>query len=808
VFQKSFFGNCTVNPNVHALQERFVQLQRPVKAYGSYTMVDLFLLEKIRGAGTMKMNSRRFSTALVAVGLFLAMSLVEITQAPAQTILVFPDLPHPLPRIPIRPIRPAPPTTPTVSYCIKDLDVQARIRKQIADVQVTQTFVNKSTTTVQAQFLFPLPYDGAIDRLTLMVDGEEFPASLLDKEEARRRYEAIVRANQDPALLEWMGQGMFQTSVFPIPPGAERKVVIHYEQLLRQERQLTDFLFPLSTARFTSQPLEQLSIRVAIDSESSLKSVYSPTHPVEIQRPSTNSASVSLKMINTVPASDFRLFYDSEPGPISGSVISYRPSPSEDGYFLFLASPEIKPTNAERPRKIVMLVVDKSGSMSGQKIQQAKGALQFVLNNLREGDLFNIVAYETRIESFRPELQLYNETTRAEALAYIESIYAGGGTNIYGALRTTFSFLQDASTPTYVLFTTDGLPTSGETNESKIGLLARESNRVRARVIPFGVGYDVNSRLLDRLAREHHGSSVYVRPEENIEESVGSVFSKISSPVFSHGVLAIEVDAVGGNLTANRVYPSGEIDIFEGEQVVVVGRYSKPGKGKLTLSGLINQEKKAFEFPIELAAKSDNESYSFVERLWATRRIGELIDELDLNGKNQELITELVMLSTKHGILTPYTSFLADESVRPELASTANTASASRQLDQLSEISGAGGVAQRATKQMFKAAGQTYSQSAFDGLESEAKSGGIGGKSIVTTNSQTLYRRGRILVTPETASLDIEKDRGQITKIQRFSTEYFDLVSKNSAADNQLLGQQTTEDSLLVKIRGVVYLIE
>lgn len=767
---------------------------------------------------------RKIATVFLATGLFFASELASNSRVFAQSILILPDHPHPLPRIPTRPI-----PSPAVTYCIKDLDIEARIRKQIADVQVTQTFVNKSSATVQAQFIFPLPYDGAIDRLTLMVDGKELPATLLSKEEARKRYEAIVRANQDPALLEWMGQGMFQTSVFPIPAGAERKVVIHYDQLLRQERQLTDFLFPLSTARFTSQPLEQLNIRVAIESDSPMKSIYSPTHPVEVQRPTPNSAIAQIKLTNTVPSSDFRLFYDAETGPITGSVISYRPSDSEDGYFLFLASPEIKPANVERPKKIVLLVVDKSGSMSGQKIEQAKGALKFVLNNLREGDLFNIVAYETRLESFKPELQLYNETTRTQALAYIDGVYAGGGTNIHGALKTTFSFLQDTTTPTYVLFTTDGLPTSGETNESKIGLLARESNRVRARVLPFGVGYDVNSRLLDRLAREHHGSSVYVRPEENIESAVSRVYSKISSPVFSHGTLAIEVDAVGGNMTANRIYPAGEIDLFEGEQLVVVGRYSKPGNGKLTLSGLINQEKKSFEFPIELSAKSENDSYAFVERLWATRRIGELIDELDLNGKNDELIAELVMLSTKHGILTPYTSFLADETVRPELASVSNAASASQQLDRLSAVSGAGGVVQRATKQMFKSTDQAYAPQSASG-ESYAAApggGGYGGApgnvaggasqqsesklvrdSITVTNSQTLYRRGRMLVTPETASLDVEKDSSQITKLKRFSSDYFDLVSKNSAADNQLLGQQATDELLLVKIRGVVYLIE
>ena len=106
--------------------------------------------------------------------------------------------------------------------------------------------------------MFPLPYDGAIDQLTLLVDGKEYEAKLLSKEEARRRYEEIVRKNRDPALLEWVGTGMFQTSVFPIPPGAKRTVTLRYSQLCRKSYGLTDFIFPLSTAKYTCEPLDKL----------------------------------------------------------------------------------------------------------------------------------------------------------------------------------------------------------------------------------------------------------------------------------------------------------------------------------------------------------------------------------------------------------------------------------------------------------------------------------------------------------------------------------------------------------------------
>src|SRR5688572_4812707 len=191
----------------------------------------------------------------------------------AQGFLVIPDrpLPRPIPRH-----FPQPPA----QYAVRELSVEARVTDQIARVQVSQTFVSHGSSQIEAQFLFPLPYDGAIDKLTLLVDGKEFPAQLLSKEEARKRYEAIVRSNRDPALLEWMGQGMFQTSVFPIPAGAERKVVLEYKQLLRKYQSLTELLYPLGTAKFTSKPLEKLNVRIAIASNVDIRNVYSPTHTV------------------------------------------------------------------------------------------------------------------------------------------------------------------------------------------------------------------------------------------------------------------------------------------------------------------------------------------------------------------------------------------------------------------------------------------------------------------------------------------------------------------------------------------------
>jgi Ca-activated chloride channel family protein len=618
-------------------------------------------------------------------------------------IIIWPPSPYPHPH-PIP--RPMPQPEPVVSYKIDSLDVDARIVDQVAKVQVSQSFVNTGSRLMEVAFIFPLPYDGAIDRMTLLVDGREMPAKLLSADDARRQYEEIVRKNRDPALLEWVGTGMFKTSVFPVPPGAKRTVSLRYTQLCRKQEGMTDFLFPLSTAKYTSSAVEKIDFRISIESQEEIKNLYSPTHPVEIQRPDDRHAVVSYTAKDQIPASDFRLLYDIGRGKVSTRVLSYRPNGSEDGYFLLLASPQIK-AGGERPKKTVLLVMDRSGSMSGQKIEQVRAALKHVLNNLREGDLFNIIAFDSEVESFRPELQKYNDKTRREALGFAEGLYAGGSTNINEALQISLKQLNDSGRPSYVVFLTDGLPTVGETNEMRIVANSKEWNRVHARVFCFGVGYDLNARFLDKLVRENFGMSEYVRPDENIEEHVARLYNRIESPVLTGMNIRYDLDTAKSEYgpPVNRIYPKEATDLFAGDQLVVVGRYKHSGKAKVVVTGKIGDKDERFDFPATFVERSDDESMAFIEKLWAVRRVGEILDQIDLNGRNEELVKELVELATRHGILTPYTSFMADETTNIHNVAE-NTSRASTRLDSLAQTGGAAGTAQRAMKGDFQKAKQ------------------------------------------------------------------------------------------------------
>jgi len=775
--------------------------------------------------------ARCLTGTLVTIALALMFSAAPaLVSAQGVLIVVDPNVQVRLPRphYHFHP-HPRPRPIPQASYKIKELDVQARLVDQIARVQVSQTFENTGSRPLEVSFVFPLPYDGAVDQLTLLVDGKEFPARLLSAKEARKLYEAIVRKNKDPALLEWLGAGLFKTSVFPVPPGAKRTVSLRYSQICRKQEGLTDFLFPLSTAKYTSDAVEKVAFRVTIESREKIKNIYSPTHDVNVSRGDKRHATVTYEKKNSIPTSDFRLLYDVGQGRLGAQVLSYRPDKDEEGFFLLLASPDIKAPDEKPVPKTVLFVVDRSGSMSGKKIQQARGALKFVLNNLHQRDLFNIVAYDSEIETFRPALQRFNDENRKAALGFVEGIYAGGSTNIDGALATALAQLKDEDRPGYVVFLTDGLPTAGETNEMKIVAAAKKRNKVHGRIFTFGVGYDVNSRLLDRLVRDNFGQSEYVRPEQDIEEHVSRLYRRIESPVLTNVKIEFALDNRSSQYgkPVNRVYPKGRFDLFSGEQLVVAGRYKTPGAAKVIIRGKISGQEERFGFPAELVEKSSDDSQAFVEKLWAVRRVGEIIDELDLKGKNDELVKELVTLSMRHGILTPYTSFMADENTRlGDLARSAGRAD--RRLRALNESEGAYGFAQRDYKGAMQAAkrapaapadrmaeslapalagqsgagmGRGGSMAAGQSLAEAAGEAREAARTIRTVSSRTFYlRKGQWVDSKLT-----EKQKKDPVRIKQFSDEYFELARQHGRAVSQYL---VFDEPVLLSVKSRAYLIE
>jgi len=548
----------------------------------------------------------------------------------------------------IIPYPPKPPMPPISILEIKYHRVSVTIKDQVAVTKVDQLFYNPNPFPVEGIYIFPFPEEAAISAFSMYVDGKKLEGRLLKKDEARRIYEEIVRRSKDPALLEYVGRNAFQASVFPIPPKGERRIQVEYTELLRYEGGIVKYIYPLDTERFSARPIEEVTINVEITSQKPLKLIYSPSHKVSIERSGENKAIVGYEEKNVLPDRDFALYFSFSSEEMGFNLLSYKPA-DEDGFFILFLSPTIR-QEGEKIAKDVIFVLDVSGSMEGEKLRQAKEALKFVLSRLGPEDRFNILAFSTGVSLFADSLVPASE--KEKALKFVEELSAHGSTNIYQALMEALSLVKDR--PTYVLFLTDGLPTVGVTDVRRIVEDVGKKAPKNIRLFTFGVGDDVNTFLLDKLASEHRGISTYVRPGEDLEAAVSTFYSRISSPVLTDVALDFE------GVRVRDLYPYPLPDLFAGTQLVVVGRYQEGGKATVTLKGKRGEKEEAFSWEAEFQKRGGEE---FIPRLWASRRIGYLMEQIRLHGENKEIVEEIVALSLRYGIITPYTSFLVEEEV-------------------------------------------------------------------------------------------------------------------------------------------------
>lgn len=596
-----------------------------------------------------------------------ALMLLIVTAAPALADgIIIPDPQPPIDKPPIGPGFPVVPTQVIPYLTVKYHRVEVTIDNQKATTRIDQVFINEYDRDIEGTYMFPLPEDAAISTFDMWVDGKRLEGRILPKAEARRIYEEIVRGRRDPALLEYVGRNTFQARIFPIPARSEKRVQLEYTQLLTADNGLVKYVYPLSTERFSTKPLGEVMVSVKIKSQQAIKSVYSSSHDVAISRNGDREAAVSYEGKNVKPDKDMVVYYSTSSDDVGMSLLTYRPA-GEDGYFVLLAAPRVEVVASKVAPKDVIMVVDNSGSMDGAKITQAKDALKFILDHLNADDRFNIIVFNTAVTRYADGPRPASE--RQAARRFVDDIRAAGGTNIDGALQEALSAVGGANT-SVVIFLTDGLPTAGQTDINKIAQNAKAKASAQVRLFPFGVGYDVNTVLLDTLASQNRGASAYVKPGENLEDAVSGFYTKVGQPLLTD----LRLDF--GSARAYDVYPSPAPDLFAGSQLVMSGRFKGDGPTSIVLTGKDGEGERRFVYAAEFPRGALNDAD--IARLWATRKVGYLLTQVRLNGPDKELVNEIVALATRFGIVTPYTSFLVDE--RQNLAAPGAAKSAGEAL--------------------------------------------------------------------------------------------------------------------------------
>ncbi|HEY48283.1 MAG TPA: VWA domain-containing protein [Anaerolineae bacterium] len=581
---------------------------------------------------------------LLTVLLTLSIALPMVNPAYADGIII--------PEPPICDPGPCPVPFPISQLAIEYHRVHVRIEDQVAITHVDQVFRNDNEWQVEGTYVFPLPHGAAVTQFTLWIDGEPVEGKVLTREEARRTYEEIVRTMRDPALLEYIDRDAVQASIFPIPPGGERRIELEYSQVLEADNGLIHYDYPLNTEKFSTQPLEEVSVSVRVESPHPVRAIYSPSHPIAIDRDGDYRFSVGYEDSDITPDVDFELYYSIADQDIGLNLITYRDPEGDDpdGFFLLLAAPSVEIDPDRKIAKDIFIVLDQSGSMDGEKFRQAQEALHYVLDHLNSEDRFNIVAFSTGTRSYSSGLRSVEEVS--EAKRWVDSLSAAGSTDINLALLEALA-QADSRRATIVIFLTDGLPTEGVTETEDILENIRQAAPENVSLFAFGVGYDVDTFLLDTLAKDHHGATTYVSPGQAIDEAVSGFYAKVSTPVLTD----LELDF--GEIITYDTYPEPLPDLFTGSQLVLVGRYRDSGTTTIRLSGEVEGQTQNFDYFRQRFRSAGGSE--FLPRLWATRKIGALLNQVRLQGPEEELVDQIVKLSIRYGIVTPYTSYLVTE---------------------------------------------------------------------------------------------------------------------------------------------------
>ena len=544
------------------------------------------------------------------------------------------------------------------AYTIRYSTIDVRIDGSNAETTIVEDIWPSGGGRMFGVCLIPLPAGVVAESVKVTVgeasDGaptHEVTAKVLTADKAQAVCRGLARGLNDAKVTALAGRPAAMVTGLELPERA--RVTVRFRQKLATCSGVQTYVCPMPATAWSADAVGRLSLKATVTSARPLRAMFSPTHAAVVKRDGLREATVTVKADEFRGADDFRLCFVADADDLGLRVLAHRPDPNDDGFFLLVGSP----TGSAQPRKPVakdvLFVLDASGSMRGEKIEQARAAVEYCVGKLSADDRFNVVAFGTEVSAMAAQPVRADKQAIARARDFLENIVARGRTNISGALAKALAGEEKHGRMRIVIFLTDGTPTAGEVNAEKIVQAVPKMNTSGAKIFVMGVGNDVNAHLLDKLAECTEGSSEYVRPNEEVDARIASLYDRLSNPVLNNVALAT------GDMRASAVFPKKLPALFVGSEIMIAGRYRTAGNQRIVLSGTLAGDKAQYVCDVTLPEKTAVDANDFVAPLWASRKIGFLLREIRLNGENKELVDEIVRLSTRYGILTEYTSYLA-----------------------------------------------------------------------------------------------------------------------------------------------------
>jgi len=508
--------------------------------------------------------------------------------------------------------------------------------------------------TEPRNYTFYRPLESEDTELTsVRIAGNVVPAQILSAKEADGLRETLVHDMDDPAPLRQLGKRMVVVGpvTLSLPSFYPVEVQFTVTQPLGDRGTLKSLNVPVDWHR---QPANIVNMNVEAKTTDKLRAIYSPYDPLTVTRNGAYAASAVSIIEQRCTAFDVELLLSTGNEPFHLDLLPYRYDDLDGGYFMALVTGDPEPDDAAVAPRDIVIVLDQSGSMSGQKLYQAQTALMEVLDGLRPEDNFALIRFSNEAVNYAPEILPATAENVFVAKYFLNGIQADGGTNIYAALSEAFEALPNQTDhPRYVVLLTDGEATVGETDTDAILEMAKAQNENNARIFTFGIGDNVNTWLLDQLAMNSVGDALYVQSIQKVEATVEEFFAQIANPVLADPAIDF------GDIGVSTLHPSELGDLFFGQTATILGRYDHGGTGVITITGKANGVKQSHAFEISLPEYSTGQGY--VPRIWATRHVGALLQDAKLGNSDPALIEEVIAIAERFGVVTEFTYFEVDE---------------------------------------------------------------------------------------------------------------------------------------------------
>lgn len=560
-------------------------------------------------------------------------------------------------------------------------DVDMQITGIIARVTVTQRFHNPSESWVEGLYAFPLPENAAVDRLRMVVGERLIEGEIREKAQAQKLYEQARANGQRASIVHQKRPNLFRTAVANIGPGETIEIRIAYLQIIDQEAGRYRVRFPLTlTPRYvpgldpldpalsSETPSAQATLAVSGDDSATLGDLHPALAAADVSRQSVsitidldagapisnlrsryheittkmhgNQAKIQLGHARVPPDRDFELAWTptiyGEP-----AATLYREQTDAGEHILLMFMPPLDEAPISLARDVIF-IIDTSGSMGGQSIEQARLALLKGLETLTPADKFTVIQFNSSHHA------LFDRSVPATALNlqaardYVRGLRSTGGTEMYPAL------LQALTMPTHeehlrqIVFITDG----AVGNEDQL-LQMIQGRLGDARLFTVGIGSAPNGYFMRKAAQSGRGTFTYIGSTAEVDERMSALLHKLTRPVLTNIELHWPADA--------RPKDSlGAIgDLYAGEPVIVTARLEDGVSGVLGVSGLASSP---WLRQISLADAATREG---VATLWARNHISELMDLRSAGVPDTELRARVLPIALQYALVSNYTSLVA-----------------------------------------------------------------------------------------------------------------------------------------------------